>query len=513
HNSSYHISGSTFIMKRESFPTDSLPAWLRLNGVDANGVAFQNLQTTEGDADKGNTIVATEARSSKDSDAEPEILLRVPYDLVLSLEAVHGYAKSDRHLHEVLDAVDEFGMTARGAIMIFLLVQITHASPDNSQHIGVSSPWTEYIQFLPPSFPLPTFYSTEELELLRGTSLAAAVDAKAASLEREFEHLRHSTESISWCQQCWWDENTGKLTMDDWRYIDAAYRSRMVDLPGSGHAMVPCIDMANHVAGAGVKALYDTDSAGNAVLQLRWGESLQPGEEVTISYGDEKSASEMIFSYGFLEADRTEARQVVLDLSLPDDDPLGVAKSLFCRNTPGIRLSTVGGKDQDTPALAAASHITWDSSLIWWASVNEEDGLYIGIAQTTDGTKELEATWKGEKIQSPEQLRELLAADPSWDIFQLRAVVLVLERVETQLSFLHETEQVLENLRENEDLFKALFRPEVFNLASQLRTLEGVLLQRAIEDLVKQKTDLLGSETVTAYLAQQAQAEDVEDFS
>ena len=167
--------------------------------------------------------------------------------------------------------------------MLFLLLQITHSSPDTPQHIGVSSPWTEYVKFFPPSFPLPTFYSAEELELLGGTSLAIAVEEKVASLEREYEHLRHSTEGIPWCRQCWWDEETGKFTMDDWRYIDAAYRSRMVDLPGSGHSMVPCIDMANHVAGESVKALYDVDSEGNAVLQLRWGQSLQPGEEVTIS--------------------------------------------------------------------------------------------------------------------------------------------------------------------------------------------------------------------------------------
>lgn len=167
--------------------------------------------------------------------------------------------------------------------MIFLLLQITHLSPDTPQHIGVSSPWAEYVKFFPPSFPLPTFYSAEELELLGGTSLAIAVEEKAASLEREYEHLRHSTVGIAWCRQCWWDEETGKFTMDDWRYIDAAYRSRMVDLPGSGHSMVPCIDMANHAAGASVKALYDVDSEGNAVLQLRWGQSLQPGEEVTIS--------------------------------------------------------------------------------------------------------------------------------------------------------------------------------------------------------------------------------------
>ena len=139
------------------------------------------------------------------------------------------------------------------------------------------------MKFLPPSFPLPTFYTSQERELLRGTSLAEALDAKLAFLEREFEQLREATKGIAWCQRSWWDEKTGALNIDDWKYVDAAYRSRMLDLPGSGLAMVPCIDMANHVSGDGAKALYDVDSEGNAVLQLRWGKSVQPGEEVTIS--------------------------------------------------------------------------------------------------------------------------------------------------------------------------------------------------------------------------------------
>lgn len=170
--------------------------------------------------------------------------------------------------------------------MIFLLIQLSHNSPDlrpRHETVGISNPWSEYVKFLPPSFPLPIFYTAEEQELLRGTSLADALDAKFASLEREYEQLRHATEGIAWCQESWWGEDTGVLTVDDWKYVDAAYRSRMLDLPGSGLAMVPYVDMANHNSGDQVKALYEADAEGNAVLQLRWGKSIQPREEVTIS--------------------------------------------------------------------------------------------------------------------------------------------------------------------------------------------------------------------------------------
>lgn len=170
--------------------------------------------------------------------------------------------------------------------MIFLLIQITYSSPDfanEHQKIGLSNPWTEYVKFMPSSIPLPTFYTDEELELLRGTSLQSAVDAKIAALEQELSHIQQSTSQISWCQKYWWDEDTGRLTLDDWKYVDAVYRSRMLDLPGHGYSMVPCIDMANHASDDSVKALYEKDAEGDAVLQLRSGKKLSANEEVTIS--------------------------------------------------------------------------------------------------------------------------------------------------------------------------------------------------------------------------------------
>lgn len=196
-------------------------------------------------------------------------------------------------------------------------------------------------------------------------------------------------------------------------------------------------------------------------------------------YGDEKPASEMIFSYGFLESGTTEAREISLNLDIPEDDPLGIAKKMFCRNNSGIRISAVEGSEE----------VTWDSGLAWVACVNEEDGLHFGIAQTTDGGRELETTWKGEKIQSASHLRELLVIDPLWEIFQLRAAVLLLERLETQLAHLQETEEIISNMQEDKAALDSMFRPGIFTSISQFRILEGELLEKAVEELIKQVSD------------------------
>jgi hypothetical protein len=250
-------------------------------------------------------------------------------------------------------------------------------------------------------------------------------------------------------------------------------------------------------------------------------------------YGDEKPATEMMFSYGFLDSS-TEAREMSLILDIPADDPLSLAKRMFCQNDSGLRISAGEGPED----------ITWESAIAWLACVNEEDGLHFGIAQTTDGGRELETSWKGEKVQSPGHLRELLAVDPLWEIFQLRAAVLLLERLESQLGRFQEMEEIILNLQEDKAAMDAIFRPGIFTSIAQFRTLEGDLLEKAVEGLIKQvsemddvstclktpfslsfrifsltdhdtqRTELLGSETVAAYFkAQTGDPDDTEDFS
>lgn len=145
------------------------------------------------------------------------------------------------------------------------------------------NPWTGYVQFLPEQFTLPTFYRDGELEILQGTSLKPALETKLDALEREFEQLRELTINIPWCKVNWWDGEVGKLTFHDWKTVDAMYRSRALELPGPKHVMMPCVDMANHASGTETAALYEIDVHGNVVLQLREGQSLKEGDEITIS--------------------------------------------------------------------------------------------------------------------------------------------------------------------------------------------------------------------------------------
>ena len=344
-----------------------------------------------------------------------------------------------------------------------MLLQVTHGA--SGGRIGVSNPFSEYIKFLPIRVALPTFWKESERALVTGTTLEAALSAKLDSLDREFSSLKERTSSIDWCQKYWWDADNGTLTLNDWKHVDAMYRSRALDLPGTGHSMVPCIDMANHASGDNTSALYETDSNGNAVLILRDCKDLAPNDEVTITYGDEKGACEMLFSYGFIESTMKAARELFLDLEIPDDDPLKLAKKAVAQSAPGFRLFLHG----DSTA--------WESSFIWLVCINEEDGLGFKLLQNNDGERELQASWKGEEITDMSNLVALLKVEPLWDVFELRAITTLQNRVEQQLLRLECSRKSVDEILTTVEMDNG-----IGGNAMRLRELEETLLLQAYGD-------------------------------
>ena len=333
---------------------------------------------------------------------------------------------------------------------------------------------TRYIKFLPEEL-LPTFWHDSERQLLIGTTLRPALEAKMKSLYREFDFLRASTEQIPWCRDLWWDELDGLIDYDDWKHCDAMYRSRALEFPGIGDAMVPGVDMANHASGGSTGALYETDGNGDAVLLLMDGKSLNPGDEVTITYGDSKGACEMLFSYGFLEDSMTSAREIFLDLEIPDDDPLKRAKNAVSTAAPGFRLYENGDS------------VSWESDYIWLICINEEDGLRFSILQTNDGDQKLQISWKGVEMDEIGQLKLKLLEDAMWDVFHLRAVSIVQSRIESQLILLSETDDEVSSTASAEG---TSIRLKSYNDALKLRSLERTLLEQGHENLEKQVSNL-----------------------
>lgn len=178
----------------------------------------------------------------------------------------------------------------------------------------------------------------------------------------------------------------------------------------------------------------------------------------------------MIFSYGFLEGEITNARQLFLELSIPDDDPLKPAKLMVCDAAPGVRLFV-----SSPPEKAVEIH--WESDFVWWACVNEEDGLGFEVLQSTDGGREIRAAWKGKELGASEKLRDILKEEPLWDVYRLRAVVLVQERVAAQLALLQASQDYVQEWRDKVD--DITIRSSVWDAVMKLRTLEAEFLAKA----------------------------------
>lgn len=343
-------------------------------------------------------------------------------------------------------------------------MQITHTG-HATPSVGVSNQFTHYVQLLPSHIPLPTFWIEEERLRLRGTSLETALEAKLNSLDREFGEFRSATSSIAWCQRTWWDINTGTLCFEDWKLIDAMYRSRALDLPGTGHSMIPCLDNANHASGENTISLYETDLDGDAILILRDGKDLERGDEVTITYGDEKGACEMLFSYGFIEKGMASAREMFLDLDILDDDPLKLAKKAVSNSAPGFRLFDHCG------------YVSWEGPFVWLLCINEEDGLEFRLLQKNDGERELKVFWRGAEMSGLSKIATLLKEDPKWPLFELRATVVVRDRVTRQLMNLDSSKTDVISVDGPVEEHTAI------HYAARLRVLEETLMLQAYDEL------------------------------
>ena len=85
-------------MRRDLLSINDLPAWARLNNIELNGVKVATLS--------GNSRAGVIKTASTQEGNAP--LMKIPRDLILSLENVWTMAKSDTRLREILEAAGEY---------------------------------------------------------------------------------------------------------------------------------------------------------------------------------------------------------------------------------------------------------------------------------------------------------------------------------------------------------------------------------------------------------------------
>ncbi|KAI1335421.1 hypothetical protein F5Y15DRAFT_249168 [Xylariaceae sp. FL0016] len=439
-------------MRRGQFPVSSLPAWCGLNDVTFYDVEVAKVE------DRGYGLVAERDLFNEDDNVEIPTLLTIPKDLVLCTEAVEEHARENKDFRQLLDVAGR--QSARGDILLFLMAQLVLSSPDYTSGQGASTPWSQYFSLLPTDVPVPTMWTESELSLLRGTSLETAVAAKLAALTKEFDVIRAKTENIpQWYELLSIDE---EITVSDWILLDALYRSRSLGLPKSGESMVPCLDLVNHSNSA--TAYFEETGKDEVALLLRSGSKVPQGSEVTIDYGTDKSAAEMLFSYGFID-EQSAAKSMVLRLESMDDDPLSKAKLHVFGAPPVLEI-----KDTDSGVPQ------WSAPFAYLMCLNQEDGLDFRVLQETDGTRHLRMFWQDIDItDQSDTIKDRIDKHELRQVFQLRTVMVVLEVLNQRISGIVASETI-----------PGLARASVWHAAAHLKRVESELLERTLQELENQ---------------------------
>jgi hypothetical protein len=382
-------------------------------------------------------------------------------------------------------------------VLLFLLVQTVLASRPSHADVGLSNPWTEYLKFLPETVLVPTLWTEDERVLLRGTSLEAAVAAKISALDAEFELIREKSSDIIAWNDLLWIEGV-HVSFTDWIRLDALYRSRCLELPRAGESMVPCIDMINHSATP--SAYYDENTKDEVVLLPRPGVGISKDDEITISYGDAKSAAEMLFSYGFIDP-ASSADSLVLPLNPFPDDPLAKAKLVAFGEAPKIHVARQGreeGEEEEGGTSTSTNTSTtnnnknepvgWTSPFAHLMCVNEEDGLEFRVLQQTDGARQLRVFWQEEDVTDrTSDFETLVRTHPLAAVLRLRVVTVVQGGLQAQLERLASTSTSSAipdaGAADADPVAGQERREDCVRFATVLREIETKILEDAIEGL------------------------------
>lgn len=224
--------------------------------------------------------------------------------------------------------------------------------------------------------------------------------------------------------------------------VDGWFRSRSLELPGHGVAMVPVIDMLNHSKSpnAYFDSIRGSGADGSVVIHLMpEAGTVQPNDEITISYGATKSIAEMVFSYGFVpvSSSLSDTDQVVpaatakVPLEPMEDDPLAKAKAYVLPTPPLVDLRLEKDEsDSDDGGGSPQWRASWSSPWAWLACLNEEDGLHFRVARSVETSGDADSTlvlnWDDDDVTSrAAEMESIVAGHELEKVFRLRVVTVV----------------------------------------------------------------------------------------
>lgn len=320
------MDGNTPVIPTKPFDRsaklEALAEWTKVNGIELNDCEIKT-----GGLD-GAGLYATKDVSATDIETP---LVSVPLKSVLTRRAIFRLAQNNDFFKDLLfrkadgtkidvgeisdsDIDNEefyasFPLTGKDIIVRFFIYEILTV-----RRGGPKDSWTGWVESLPPirEINLPFTWDKDEIEDLYGSSIYEAVLSKLEFLKYRYNRLfeaKELREKISEYVKSGPSPQLNleadlEVTFQDWLLIESWITSRSLEVfedVGSESlrlGLVPIVDLCNH---AEVKwnAKYEFDSESGDVLLIPT-KPIKKGEQIFITYGEEKGAGEMLFSYGFI---------------------------------------------------------------------------------------------------------------------------------------------------------------------------------------------------------------------
>ncbi|KAK9473013.1 uncharacterized protein V1510DRAFT_415785 [Dipodascopsis tothii] len=419
-----------------------LTSWALLTGITIEpGVAVRSTGDTGlGVVYDGPGIAAT--------DGEPSPFITVPADMIINSENIQRMARSQPRLAALLaTAIDAYEpmpgedaaaesrpLLDREIICRFLVYSMHDFKADKHQHEQQGNIFRQFLAFYPREGVLtPTTWTEPERLLLAATSIFRAVDAKRNKLESEFLAFEKVFSRVYPGES---------MTLHEYLLADFYISSRAMEMPSSTDrkvGLVPLVDFANHRAHVETNCKYEYLADGSIAL-VSVGRAVAAGDELVISYGDDKGAGEMLFSYGFVPAIET-------------DDGFVADGALKLRIVPELEEDRAKEYLLGKPAVleirqdGASRTVEWTCDYLWLAIVGRRDGLELELVELVTGEDELRLSYNGRVVDTraerwldglKQQMHDRTdtVADRTigmWPVYYVRACVRVLELIEHTL--------------------------------------------------------------------------------
>jgi hypothetical protein len=90
------LSSSSTSPMSTQLPLEAFPTWARLNNIDFSNVGLERI-----DGKGFGWVADRDVTSGSQDDNDVAVLLKIPRDLILSLEAVEEYAKIDQNFRQL----------------------------------------------------------------------------------------------------------------------------------------------------------------------------------------------------------------------------------------------------------------------------------------------------------------------------------------------------------------------------------------------------------------------------